>query len=68
MADKIRLNLDLPAAVVEDVRVLAQARSSNMTEAIRFSINLATTLNQEKERGAKLIIERNGIQTEVLFV
>lgn len=68
MAEKIRINLDLPARVVEDVRTLAESRSSNMTEVIRFAIGLAVTLSQEKERGATIVIERNGVQTEVIFV
>jgi predicted transcriptional regulator len=57
MTDVTKVTVNLPSDVVEDLRELAEANHTTMTEAIRQSIKINKYLHDQEKADAKILIE-----------
>jgi hypothetical protein len=57
MADVTKVTVNLPTALVEDLKAIAAANSTTMTDAIGQSIRINKYLLDQENANAKLLIE-----------
>lgn len=56
-ADVTKVTVNLPNEVVEQLRKLAEANSTTLTDAISQSIKFNSYLTEHEKEGSKLLIE-----------
>lgn len=57
MSDVTKVTVNLPNSVVEELRKLAEANNTTLTDAIRQSIQINKYLTDQEAQNAKLLIE-----------
>lgn len=65
--DKVRLTADLPFAEVTVLKDLAAQQGISMTEALRRAIATEGLLQKRRQGGSKVLLEKNGNYSELLF-
>lgn len=58
MGETTKVTVNLPDSVVEDLRKIAEAEGTTLTDAIRRSIQINKFLLAEEEKNGKILIER----------
>lgn len=66
-ADKVRVTADLPFAEVSVLRELAAQQGVSMTEALRRAIATEGLLQERRKNGSKVLLEKNGALSELVF-
>ena len=66
-SDKVRVTADLPFAEVDALRELASQQGVSMTEALRRAIATEGLLQKRRSEGSKVLLEKNGSLSELLF-
>lgn len=67
VSNKVRLTADLPLIEVSLLKDLASKQGVTLTEALRRAIATEGLLQQRRESGSKVLLEKNGALTEVIF-
>ena len=57
MSDVTKVTVNLPNAVIEQLRALAAANNTTLTDAIKRSIEINKYLTDREREGSKLLIE-----------
>ena len=65
--DKVRVTADLPPSVMEKLRQVAEAQDISLTEALRRAITTEALLQERRRQGAKVLLEKDGKFSEVVF-
>jgi hypothetical protein len=66
-SDKIRLTADLPFAEINVLKELAAQQGVTMTEALRRAIATEGLLQERRKTGSKVLLEKNGDLSELVF-
>jgi hypothetical protein len=66
-SNKVRLTADLPLAEVGLLKELAEKQGVTLTEALRRAIKTEGLLQERRNDGSKVLLEKNGSLTEVIF-
>jgi hypothetical protein len=66
-SDKIRLTADLPIAEANALKELAALQGVTVTEALRRAIATEGTLQARRKTGSKVLLEKDGKFSELLF-
>ena len=67
MTFKVRVTADLPATEVEALKALALQQNISMTEALRRAISTENLLQQRRNAGSTVLLEKNGNLSELVF-
>jgi hypothetical protein len=67
VSNKVRLTADLPLIEVSLLKDLASKQGVTLTEALRRAIATEGLLQQRRDAGSKVLLEKNGALTEVIF-
>jgi hypothetical protein len=65
--DKVRLTADLPFAEANILKELAAQQGVTMTEALRRAIATEGLLQGRRKTGSKVLLEKNGQLSELVF-
>lgn len=66
-SDKIRLTADLPIAEANALKELATMQGVTLTEALRRAIATEGTLQARRKAGSKVLLEKDGKLSELVF-
>jgi hypothetical protein len=66
-SNKVRLTADLPISEVTLLKDLAEKQKVTLTEALRRAIKTEGLLQERRDDGAKVLLEKNGALTELIF-
>jgi len=64
---KIRLTADLPLAEANTLQQLAAKQRVTITEALRRAIVTEGLLQERRDEGSKVLLEKNGKLSELIF-
>lgn len=64
---KVRLTADIPAAEVDVLKELASQQGITLTEALRRAIATEGILQDRRKNGSKVLLEKNGQLSELVF-
>lgn len=67
VSDMIRLTADLPIVSILTLAHLATKQGVTITESIRRAIRTEHLLCKRREEGNKVLLEKNGAFTELVF-
>jgi hypothetical protein len=66
-AGLVRLTVKLSRSVADALKTLTRKHGSTMTEEVRRALSLWKYIDDERERGSSLLIERDGRFREILI-
>lgn len=66
-SDKVRLTADLPVAEINALKELAAQQGVTLTEALRRAIATEGLLQERRKGGSKVLLEKNGEISELVF-
>lgn len=66
-SDKVRLTADLPFAEANALKELAAQQGVTMTEALRRAIATEGLLQDRRNSGSKVLLEKDGNLSELVF-
>lgn len=67
-SDKVRVTADLPFAEVNALKELAAQQNVSMTEALRRAIATEGLIQQRRKSGSKVLLEKDGDLSELVFM
>ena len=65
--DKVRLTADLPFTEANVLKELAAQQGVSLTEALRRAIATEGMLQGRRQAGSKVLLEKNGQLSELVF-
>ena len=64
---KVRINVELPPDVAQELVDMAKAKGLTISEAIRRSISTESFLQKKRDAGGKVLLDEGGIIKELVF-
>ena len=64
---KVRVTADLPTAEVQALKTLALQQNISITEALRRAISTENLLQERRNAGNKVLLEKGGNLSELVF-
>ena len=66
-SEKVRLTADLSFSDASALKELAASQGVSMTEALKRAISTEKLLHERRNTGSKVLLEKGGTLTELLF-